>query len=259
MTRSPLLDGANKPRLPAGAAMSGPEAEQRVVQIVVDAVLNHRIAPGARLIEREISIAAGASRMAIRNGLVHLAHAGLVDLSPNKGATIAMCSPQEARQIFDARIVIEESMLRTLARTATQEKLARLRAFVAEERGAYAAGRMEDARHLSRRFHLTLAELAGNDVLTGVIRDLINRQPLLSWSGSNAKHRFCGNDAHAGIVAAIAAGDGEEAARLNTAHLRELEGELCADRAGAMQHLDGGEAGQGGGPARDEGTGLNFD
>lgn len=224
-------------RPPAGAAMSGPEAEQRVVQVIVEAILGHRIAPGARLIERELGIASGASRLAIRNGLVRLAHAGLVELSPNKGATIAMCSPEEARQIFDARIVIETSTVKTLAGRLTKGELEQLRAFVDDERRVYEDGRMEDARHLSRRFHLLLAEFAGNDVLTSVIRDLINRQPLLSWSRPDTGRRFCGNHAHAEIVEAIAKGDGEEAARLNTEHLRALERELGADRQAVIRGL----------------------
>lgn len=108
---------SQKDRAPAGAAMSGPEAEHRVVQVIVEAIMDHRVAPGARLIERELAIASGASRSAIRNGLMRLAHAGLVELSPNKGASIAMCSPDEARQIFDARIVIETAAVKKLAGT----------------------------------------------------------------------------------------------------------------------------------------------
>jgi DNA-binding GntR family transcriptional regulator len=216
--------------IPPGAALSGPEAEERVVAAVVEAILSHRIAPGARLVERELGLAAGANRSAIRNGLMRLAHSGLVELSPNRGATIAMCSPEEARQVFAARIVIEASIVQELAGKATAEDIARLRAFVEEERRTYQAGKMEDARHLSRRFHLLLAELAGNQVLTGFIRDLINRQPLLSWSKPDTKPRFCGNHAHSDIVDAIERGDGDAAARLNSEHLGELERELRADR-----------------------------
>jgi DNA-binding GntR family transcriptional regulator len=228
---------------PPGAAMSGPEAEERVVAAVVEAILSHRIPPGTRLIERELGKASGASRSAIRNGLLRLAQAGLVELSPNRGASIAQCSPEEARHVFEARIAIETSTARTLAERMTAGDRARLEAFIEEERRAYEAGRMEDARHLSRRFHLLLAELAGNPVLTGFVRDLINRQPLLSWGSRDHKPRFCGNEAHRAIVAALAAGDGNEAARLNAEHLRELEAELGAERD--KTGPDGEEAGSG--------------
>lgn len=259
MAASPFLRSARY-RPPAGAAMSGPEAEQRVVQVIVEAIMHHRVAPGARLIERELAIASGANRSAIRNGLMRLAHAGLVELSPNKGASIAMCSPDEARQIFDARIVIETATVEKLAGTIGEAESAHLRSFVEDERNAYEEGRMEEARHLSRRFHLLLAEMAGNDVLTGVIRDLINRQPLLSWSRPDTEPRFCGNHAHSEIVEAIASGDGARAARLNTEHLRALERELVADRAAAMQAFRSVQANAGSGDsARGEDGDPGFD
>ena len=234
MARSPFHVASGKTIAPAGAAMSGPDAEQRVVTAVVDAILNHRIGPGERLIERELGKYSGASRTAIRNGMLKLAHAGLVELSPNRGATIAMCSPDEAREIFDARIVIEDASLRRLATSLTAAGFEQLEAIVSQESDAYEAGEMEQARHLSRRFHLLFTELAGNDVLTRIIRDLINRQPLLSWTRPQPAPRFCGNTAHSAILAALARGDGVEAARLNTEHLRELERELDADRDAAI-------------------------
>lgn len=234
MPPSPFLHATPPP----GATSSGPEAEERVVSAVVEAVLNHRLAPGMRLIERELQNVSGANRSAIRNGLLRLAQSGLVELSPNKGATIAMCSPEEARQIFEARLVIETATIRMLAAKVTDEDRRQLRALVAEENEAYHQHRMEDARHLARRFHLLLTELAGNDVLTGFLRDLINRQPLLSWTRREQKQRFCGTEAHVAIVEAVAAGNGEAAARLNAEHLRELEHELDEDRDAAFEGLD---------------------
>ncbi len=235
MAHSPFHVASGKTIAPPGAAMSGPDAEQRVVSAVVDAILNHRIGPGERLIERELANYSGASRTAIRNGMLKLAHAGLVELSPNRGATIAMCSPDEAREIFEARIVIEEASLAKIAGRLSASGLKQLDDLVDRERRTYEAGEMEEARHLSRRFHLLCTELAGNDVLTRIIRDLINRQPLLSWTRPQSAPRFCGNTAHSAIVSALAQGDGAEAARLNTEHLRELERELDADRTAAVR------------------------
>lgn len=224
---------AARRKLPRDVA-SGPEAEQRVVSAIVEAILDQKLAPGARLVERELALSSGASRSAIRNGLLRLAQSGLVELSPNKGATIATCGPREAREIFDARVVIESSLMTTLSKTASDDDIARLDAFVEDERQAYAAGRMQDARYLSRGFHLLIADLAGNRVLASFLRELINKQPLLSWSGNRTKSCFCGNQAHSEIVRAIAAGDASAAAALNVEHLRELERQLIADRGKAL-------------------------
>jgi DNA-binding GntR family transcriptional regulator len=212
-----------------GAPSSGPEAEDRVVATVLNAIRELRVRPGARLVEREIALSSGASRLAVRNGLLRLAESGLVELSPNRGATIATSSPREAHHIFEARHVIEAAVLRLLTRTATPEAIGRLRSFVEDERQAYAASRIADARRLSREFHLLLADFAGNTVLSGFLKDLIEKQPLLSWSRNPSHGCFCGNEAHSGIVAAIECADADAAVARNSRHLEELESRLIAE------------------------------
>jgi DNA-binding GntR family transcriptional regulator len=164
------------------------------------------------------------------SGLLRLAQSGLVDLNPNKGATIATCGPREAREIFEARIVVESAIIKDLTASATENDLARLRSFLEDERQAYAAGRMRDARYLSRGFHLLLADVVGNRVLANFLRELINKQPLLSWTKTGARSCFCGNQAHSDIFAAIARRDAALAVELDAEHLRELERQLVADR-----------------------------
>ncbi|MDE3176757.1 MAG: GntR family transcriptional regulator [Pseudomonadota bacterium] len=216
------------------AASSGPEAENRVVVSVTNAIREFRLRPGARLVEREIALNSGASRSAVRNGLLRLAQSGLVELSPNRGATIATCSPKEARDVFEARRVVETAVIRRLVQMATPELIARLLSLVEDERQAYGARRIAQARQLSREFHLLLAELADNAALTGFLKDLIEKQPLLSWSDERGRACFCGNAAHAGIVAAIACADADAAVERNARHLDELEHMLIVEReAGA--------------------------
>lgn len=211
------------------APSSGPEAEDRVVATVLNAIRDLRVRPGARLVEREIALSSGASRLAVRNGLLRLAESGLVELSPNRGATIATSSPREAHYVFEARQIIEGAVLRQLTRTATGEAIARLQSFVEDERQAYAAGRIADGRRISREFHLLLAELAGNTVLSGFLKDLIEKQPLLPWCQDRSRACFCGNEAHSGIVTAIECADADAAVERNSQHLDELESRLIAE------------------------------
>jgi DNA-binding GntR family transcriptional regulator len=216
---------------------SGPEAENRVVAMVLNAIRDLRVRPGARLVEREIALSSGASRLAVRNALLRLAESGLVELSPNRGATIATSSPMEAHYVFEARQIIEAAVLRQLAKTATAKAIERLRSFVEDERQAYAAGRIADARRLSREFHLLLAELGGNTVLSGFLKDLIEKQPLLPWWQNRSRACFCGNDAHAGIVAAIECADADAAVERNSRHLDELESRLIAEGEAAGEMI----------------------
>jgi len=208
---------------------SGPEAEGRVVNAVLAAIRDLRLRPGARLVERELALTAGVSRLAVRNALLRLAGTGVVELSRNKGASIAQCSDAEGRHIFEARHIVETAVLRRLASAPAPETTARLAAFVDDERQAYAAGRIADARRLSREFHLLLADLAGNPVLARFLRQLIDKQPLASWSHGGAPPCFCGAPAHASIVEALARGEPERAIAINAEHLGELERKLIEE------------------------------
>ena len=210
-------------------APSGPDAENRVVASILAAIRDFRMRPGARLIEREIALASGASRLSVRNALLRLADLGLVTLNRHRGATVAACTRSDAHATFEARHVVETAILRKLAASANDDTLERLLNFVDDERQAYAANRIIDARRLSREFHLLLAELAGNRELAAFLKTLIDKQPLLSWSSEAAQGCFCGNAAHAEIVAAIGRREAEVAVAVNDAHLEELERRLAAE------------------------------
>src|SRR2546430_16415048 len=89
---------------------SGRAAEDRVFHAVLDAILDHRLAPGTRLGERELSELLGASRGAVRAALSRLGHSLLVELRPNRAAIIANPSAAETRDVFEARRAIESAV-----------------------------------------------------------------------------------------------------------------------------------------------------
>lgn len=201
---------------------SGPAAEERVVRLVSQGLHRHRIRPGDRLVERELSLAAGASRLAVRNALLRLAQAGLVDLNRNKGASVIECSPDLAHQIMAARVVNEEAALRALAERMDEAGRRRLEGILRAEAAAYDDGRLEEGSHRAREFHIAFAELAGNVMIARFVRELIDCQPLLAGRSTHVP-ALSGVPAHTKTLAALARGDGEAAAAVNTALLCEIE------------------------------------
>src|SRR5919109_3601540 len=117
-----------------------PRPEDRVFNAILHAVLDHRLAPGTKLKERELSEIFGVSRAAVRNALTRLGHSLLVELRPNRGAIIANPSLAETRDMFEARRILESAIVQRLARSLTAKQVAELRAFVAEESRAYKKG-----------------------------------------------------------------------------------------------------------------------
>jgi len=207
-------------------ARSGRAAEERVFNAVLDAIMDHRLAPGTRLGERELSELLGASRGAVRAALAKLGHSLLVELRPNRGAVIANPTAAETRDLFEARRVIESAVVQRLARALTAKQLAELRAFVAEERKAYDRGDRKTGQRLSIRFHKVLSELAGNAELDRFMEHLICRTPLLTLAHKGPQLAYCGVGEHREVIDALAKRDPALAVKRMSAHLTNLEGQL---------------------------------
>jgi DNA-binding GntR family transcriptional regulator len=203
-------------------------AEDRVFNAILDAVLDHRLAPGTKLKERELAEILGVSRGAVRAALTRLGHSLLVELRPNRGAVIANPSLAETRDMFEARRVLESAIVQRLARSLTAEQIAELRAFVAEESRAYQKGDRKAGQRLSIRFHKVLSELAGNSTLDRFMEHLICRTPLLALARTG-RIAYCGADEHRQVVEALARRDAAAAVRCMNEHLTNVESQLLAD------------------------------
>ena len=207
-------------------ARSGRAAEERVFNAVLDAIMDHRLAPGTKLGERELSELLGASRGAVRSALAKLGHSLLVELRPNRGAVIANPSAAETRDLFEARRVIESAVVQRLARAVTAKQLAELRSFVAEEHKAYDRGDRKTGQRLSIRFHKLLSELAGNAELDRFMEHLICRTPLLTLAHKGPQLAYCGAGEHREVIDALAKRDPALAVKRMSAHLTSLESQL---------------------------------
>lgn len=210
-------------------AKSGPEAEDRVVALIHHLIQTHRVAPGDRLVERELAQGAQANRQAIRAALARSERAGLVSIARNRGATVMQYSADSIRQVMHARIVNEGSALILLADRLDDAGSEALQAILRTEAAAYDDGRIAEARQSSRAFHLTFMELAGNVMMARFVGELIDCQPLLGAREPDRKTSFSGVAAHTKTLAALMRGEGHEAEAINTALLRALAEEFVQE------------------------------
>jgi DNA-binding GntR family transcriptional regulator len=70
-------------------------------------ILDGGLAPGERLREVELTDAYGVARHSLRAALRALAAEGLVTIEPNRGASVARLSAQEAAALFELRAALE--------------------------------------------------------------------------------------------------------------------------------------------------------
>jgi DNA-binding GntR family transcriptional regulator len=204
-------------------AVAGRSVEQRIYDAVSDSVMSQRLPPGTRLPESALCSLFGATRSAVRKVLQRLAHDHIVDLRPNKGAVVASPTPQETRQIFEARRALEGGIAQLAAQHATAAEVEDLRGRMAREHEAMHGADQPAWVRLASSFHLRLAQLARNPILERYLAELLSRSSLIVALYEPPGNACCEHDEHEALVRCIAAGDGQGAAAAMEAHLVALE------------------------------------
>ena len=203
-----------------------PDRAASIVHAVVEAIIEQRLPPGAKLAEDELGAAFGVSRTIVRAALRMLAQDRVVVIIPNRGAFVASPSVEEARQVFHARRVLEAALIKDAASNCTPADVARLRRHLDQEDAALARGDRPAAIRLSGEFHLQIASMAQQDVLLNFLRELISRTALAIALYGRTRDSSCGTREHDELLAALARGDGEGAAHLMHHHLDHVERDL---------------------------------
>lgn len=190
------------------------------------AIFEHRLHPGTKLGEDRMAAIFGVSRARVREVFARLAHEGVIELFPQRGAFVAKPTIEQARNVFEMRRLIEPGILRRLIANRTPEKLARLREHLGRE---VDARRRDDARaviRLSGEFHTLLAELAGNAVLAKSMLELTTQTCLVIFLYDTPTADACRADEHSKLVEAITRGDAARAEALMLDHLDHIEASL---------------------------------
>ena len=186
------------------------------------AIHEHRLAPGTKLIEDELSTIFGVSRTVVRAALQELAHERLVTIRRNHGASVSQPTVREAREVFEARALLEPRTARSAAERATPEDIALLQRHMDDEHAAIHAGDAGRAVRLSGLFHIEIARIADQATIAGFVTQLVSRSSLviaLYWQRRNA---LCESHAHDALLRALATGDGDLAEELMKGHLLDL-------------------------------------
>lgn len=200
-------------------------AEEITAQLS-EAVHEHRLKPGVKLREDEVSEVFGVSRTIVRQALRNMAFGGLLTIEKNRGASVSKPTLKEAHEVFQARALLEPSTARAAAERTTPVDIARLQRHIKEEHEALDKGQLGLALKLSGDFHLEIARIADQQTIEHFLKQLISRSSLviaLYWKRRNA---LCENNSHHIIVEALRNKDGSVAEDLMTGHLLDIYSQL---------------------------------
>jgi DNA-binding GntR family transcriptional regulator len=190
-------------------------------------ILTGAYGPDERLVEEQLAERLGVSRTPVRQALTMLEAEGLVEIAPNRGATVCSFSIEDVWDIYDLRAVLEGHAARRAAGKITPGELAIMRELTGEMEGL--AGRFEDHEEeirtlvgLNQEFHGIIVEASRNRRL----HRLINRTveiPLMfkAFFWYTPHERVISNHYHRQILEALEKGDADRAEIIMREHVYE--------------------------------------
>jgi DNA-binding GntR family transcriptional regulator len=149
------------------ADYGGKEAD--VVRALEEDIIFGQLEPGARLVEDVLLSRFPVSRHTIRQALYQLEKLGVVTRERNKGAMVRRLTPDEVRQIYEVRELLQRQAALMIPLPASQSLIEELveinRVYSAHVDNHYLRGIHE----ANDRFHLTIFSACGNDYLVSSI------------------------------------------------------------------------------------------
>ncbi len=184
---------------------------------------------GQHLIEATIADQLQISRGPVREAFKMLRAEGLLTEQPRRGTFVVSLTPQDVRDIYALRAAIEGAAARQLCRHQDAAAIATLARAVEAIGAAADEGDSAAVARADLAFHEQLCRLSGNERLLETFRRYIPALRGLLRMDERTVHSITDiADQHRPVVAAIRAGDEDEAVRLVTEHSEEA-GELLAE------------------------------
>ncbi|MFT4992075.1 MAG: DNA-binding GntR family transcriptional regulator [Polaromonas sp.] len=144
-------------------------------------LVESRIAPGAKLNERELSEVLNVSRTPLREAIKMLAAEGLVELLPNRGAIAVELSPADVLNTFEVMAGLEAQSGELAAERITDAEMAEIQAMHYEMLAAYTRRDLPAYYRLNAAIHAAINAAAKNPVLSATYRQVNARLQALRF------------------------------------------------------------------------------
>ncbi len=200
-------------------------------------IANGDFVPGDKIPERDLCAQFGVSRTPLREALKVLASEGLVTLTPNRGASVAMLTEAELEEAFPVMGALEALSGEIACKRITDREIAAIAAQHEKMVGHWKRGELTPYFQLNRQIHEAILDATRNDTLKAHYRALSGRILGARYIANLSGDRWARAVAeHEEILDALRRRDGPRLAGLLKAHLagkletvkEQLDAESCA-------------------------------
>jgi len=220
----------------------------QVIDALVAGAAEGLILPGDRIIEAELALQLGVSRVPVREALRVLESQGIVVNEPYKGIRLTPVTPQRIDQLIEVRVALETTAAARAMRLGLNDgpRLATLQAIVQEMADMAARNDVFGFATADTSFHRTLCGFAGNAVLSDMWEMLARQMTIIFGLSALGKPMPAIVEEHWRLIEVFRSGDVADMAREINDHIDvqihkvDLENIIAQRRSGtpAMEAHD---------------------
>jgi DNA-binding GntR family transcriptional regulator len=216
---------------PVGAAFraKAPTLHYGVLSTLRDLIIHDELPPGTRLTENVLCERLHVSRTPLREALKVLAHEGLVEILPNRGARVVKLTLEDVRHLFEVIGGLESLAGRLACEQITDAEICEIKAIHYQMQANFIRRDLPDYFRLNQAIHKYIFEAARNPVLAATHENLNTRLLRARYLASQLDEErwVAAMREHELIIDALARRSRDETADLLLQHLRHKYETIC--------------------------------
>ncbi|EXB06189.1 TPA: GntR family transcriptional regulator [Acinetobacter baumannii] len=142
---------------------------------VRNAIITGYFPSGKRLVERTLCEELGVSRSVVREVIRYLEAEGLVEILPNKGPIVSLLNWDIASQIYEIRLLLEQSAVVDCTKNLDEKTAEKLKLLLEDLKAAFAADDINLIIATSTRLYETIFTTANHYIAWEVVQRLNGR------------------------------------------------------------------------------------
>ncbi len=205
-----------------GARIAG-STSQWLTDELRRAIVEMELTPGTWLSEQEIAVRYGVSRQPVREALIMLSHANLVETRPQRGSVVCHLSIERMREARFLRETIECAIVRTASERFDPAVTAEIEAILAQQEVHARHGNRKEFQRADAQFHEALARGAGLPSAWELVQQLkLHTDRICKLTLAEPAALLSLTEQHRFIHAAVLARDPARAEVLMASHLQQI-------------------------------------
>jgi DNA-binding GntR family transcriptional regulator len=198
---------------------------EQASQVIRAGIIGGELEPGEIYSASVLANRLGVSATPVREAMLDLANAGLVEAVRNRGFRVLTPDERDLDEIGELRLMLEVPGTRLVVERASDEQLAALESAVAELESTADQGDVPGFLLADRDFHLRLLELTGNRRLVRLVDQLRDQTRLMGLMElAQAGRLMSSAREHRRILEALKARDGDLVEELMRVHIEHTRG-----------------------------------